>query len=70
MLTAYLAEERERGRLARSADPRTLALALMGSGHLLFAGELGATPSQDAVDEVVASILVGAEPGFAAPGLA
>ncbi|MHA7986957.1 TetR/AcrR family transcriptional regulator [Rathayibacter sp. CAU 1779] len=63
VLTTYLADEQRRDRLVPSADPRTLALALMGSGHLLFAGELGALPSEDAVDEVVASIIVGAEPG-------
>lgn len=68
MLTSYLTEERDRGRLAPLAEPRTLALALMGSGHLLFAGELGATPSRNAVDEVVASIVAGAKPGFPAPG--
>lgn len=61
-LTDYLVGERERGRLLPDADARTLALALIGSGHLLFAGELGATPSADAVDEVVASIMVGALP--------
>ena len=67
ILTAYLAAERDHGRLVPSADPRTLALALMGSGHLLF-GEVGAAPSQEAVDEVVASIVVRVEPGFPAPG--
>ncbi|WP_460523811.1 TetR/AcrR family transcriptional regulator [Humibacter antri] len=68
MLTAYLADERDRGRLAPAADPRTIALALIGSGHLLFAGELGAAPAPDAVDEVVAAIVLGVEPGFPAPG--
>nr|WP_240978320.1 TetR/AcrR family transcriptional regulator [Planctomonas sp. JC2975] len=62
VLTGYLADEQSRDRLVPSADPRTLALALMGSGHLLFAGELSALPSEAAVDEVVASILIGVEP--------
>jgi AcrR family transcriptional regulator len=65
VLTDYLTAERELGRLSGAADPSALALALIGTGHLLFAGESGATPSPDAVDEMVESIIVGAQPGVA-----
>lgn len=37
MLAAYLTEERALGRLAADADAESLALALIGAGHLLFA---------------------------------
>ncbi|WP_166979135.1 hypothetical protein [Paramicrobacterium fandaimingii] len=43
-----------------NADVNVLALSLVGTGHLLFAGELGATPDRSAVDEIVESIMVGA----------
>lgn len=68
VLTDYLSDERDQGRLVPSANPRGLALALMGSGHLLFAGEVGAVPSEDAINELVVSILAGVEPGFPASG--
>ena len=55
----YLAAERDLGRIDRSADVDSLALALIGTGHLLFAGELGARPDRSAVDEAVESIMVG-----------
>jgi AcrR family transcriptional regulator len=63
MLVTYLAAERTLGRLIPSADLETLAFTLVGTGHLLFAGELGALPDASAVEEVVASIVVGVEPG-------
>ena len=61
MVAAYLGAERDRGRLTPDADPETLALSIVGTGHLLFAGELGAYPDLDAVTEVVQSILVAVE---------
>ena len=63
MLSSYLGAERAAGRLVPQADTDALAFALIGTGHLLFAGELGAPPDADAVEEVVASIIVGVEPG-------
>jgi len=60
-LTGYLRDEAARGRLVPTADPAALALNLVGTGHLLFAGELGAMPDRTAVYEVVSTILVGAE---------
>jgi AcrR family transcriptional regulator len=61
MVAAYLDAERARGRLTPDADPEALALSLVGTGHLLFAGELGARPDAEAVTEVVQSILVAVE---------
>jgi AcrR family transcriptional regulator len=59
MLAAYLAAERERGRIAADAEVDTHALMLVGVGHMLFAGESGALPDTEAVREVVATTLVG-----------
>ena len=47
--------------LAPPADPEALALSIVGTGHLLFAGELGARPDADAVTEVVQSLLIAVE---------
>jgi AcrR family transcriptional regulator len=63
-ITIYLAAEQQAGRIVRAAAPQSLALALLGTGHLLFAGELGGLPDESAVREVVESIMVGVEPGF------
>jgi AcrR family transcriptional regulator len=60
VLAAYLTAERALGRLAPDADPDALARTLVGTGHLLLAGELGALPDAGAVEEVVESALVGA----------
>ncbi|MFB9689228.1 TetR/AcrR family transcriptional regulator [Amycolatopsis plumensis] len=38
MLAAYLSAEREQGRIAADADVESLALSLIGSAHLIFAG--------------------------------
>jgi AcrR family transcriptional regulator len=63
-ITNYLATEQQLGRIVRSAAPQSLALSLLGTGHLLFAGELGGLPDESAVREIVESIVVGAEAGF------
>ncbi|RSM48665.1 TetR/AcrR family transcriptional regulator [Amycolatopsis balhimycina DSM 5908] len=47
MLTNYLAAEREQGRIAADADVNSLALSLIGAGHLLFAGRRRGTPPED-----------------------
>ncbi len=60
MIIEYLAAERESGRVAADADVDTLALTLIGSGHLLFAGREGAPPREDEVRKVVGSVLAGA----------
>ncbi|MGK3201564.1 TetR/AcrR family transcriptional regulator [Amycolatopsis sp. MEPSY49] len=38
MLSAYLTAERAQGRIAADAEVESLALSLIGGGHLLFAG--------------------------------
>jgi AcrR family transcriptional regulator len=62
-LGGYLLAEQRAGRIRAGAAPAALARALIGTGHLLFEGELGGLPDESAVDEVVATIVVGAEPG-------
>lgn len=57
MIASYLAAERELGRVAGDADVETLALTLIGSGHLLFAGREGTAPEADAVRKVVRSVM-------------
>jgi AcrR family transcriptional regulator len=57
MVTSYLLAERSLGRLSPSADIDALGLALIGSGHLLFAARSG-DPSLE-VSRVVAGILAG-----------
>jgi len=55
MLAAYLTAERELGRLAPGADVETLALSLIGTGHMLFAGR-DDPPDETAVRQAVAGI--------------
>lgn len=62
-LRAHLEAEQRRGRITAEADVATLALTLIGTGHLLFAGEIGALPDASAVREVVEAITAGVEPG-------
>jgi AcrR family transcriptional regulator len=59
MLACYLTAERELGRLAADADVDTLALTLIGAGHLLFAGREGTPPEAGAVGKVVTTIIAG-----------
>lgn len=63
MLSSYLQAEGGIGRVVPAADTDALAFTLIGTGHLLFAGELGGLPDADAVEEVIESIIVGAEAG-------
>lgn len=61
MITGYLGAERDLGRLAPDADIDTLALMLIGTGHLLFAGRRpGAEPDAAEVRTVVRTVLTGA----------
>ena len=55
MVASYLTAERAMGRIAADADVDSLALALIGSGHLLFAGREG-IPRED-VDRVVSTVI-------------
>ncbi len=59
MIAGYLDAERDLGRIAADADVETLALTLIGAGHLLFAGRHGTPPETGAVDKVVTSVLAG-----------
>jgi hypothetical protein len=64
MIASYLTAERELGRIAADADVDTLAPMLIGTGHLLFAGQEGTLPDAGAVDKVVTTVIaaVGPEP--------
>ncbi|MEU9837393.1 TetR family transcriptional regulator [Streptosporangium sp. NPDC048047] len=57
MLASYLNDECEMGRIAADADVDTLALSLIGAGHLLFAGREDAPPEIGAVDTVVTTVI-------------
>lgn len=59
MIAAYLAAERDLGRVAAEADVDALAPTLVGVGHLLFADRTSAPPEAAAVRSVVASVLTG-----------
>jgi AcrR family transcriptional regulator len=56
MLSAYLSGERELGRIAADADVDSLALSLIGAGHLLFAGRQGLPPETREVSQVVDTV--------------
>jgi AcrR family transcriptional regulator len=56
MLAAYLAAERDLGRLTWDADVATLALTLLGAGHLLFAGR-DTPPAPATVHRTVATVM-------------
>lgn len=57
LIAGYLAAERDLGRVARDADVDTLAMTLIGAGHLLFADRTGAAPEPEAVRAMVAAVI-------------
>jgi AcrR family transcriptional regulator len=57
MIASYLTAERDLGRIAADADVDTLALTLIGTGHLLFAGREGTPPEAEAVSKVVTTVI-------------
>ncbi|MGW5202576.1 TetR/AcrR family transcriptional regulator [Streptomyces spiralis] len=59
-ISAYLADERARGRIAADADIDALTLSLVGGGHLLFADRDPGPPSTAVVDRFVASVIADA----------
>jgi AcrR family transcriptional regulator len=59
MIAAYLAAERELGRIAADADVDALAPMLIGAVHLLFADRKGTPPEAGAVRKVVTTVLAG-----------
>ncbi|MFI9332827.1 TetR/AcrR family transcriptional regulator [Kitasatospora sp. NPDC052868] len=60
MIASYLTAERTQGRIPSGADVDMLALTLIGTGHLLFAGRQGVAPEADEVRKVVTSVVAGA----------
>src|SRR5262249_38740917 len=60
MIASYLVAERERGHVTADADVDTLALMMIGTVHLLFAGRDGGPPEPAAVARVVHSAIAGA----------
>ncbi|HTX13363.1 MAG TPA: TetR family transcriptional regulator [Solirubrobacteraceae bacterium] len=63
MVASYLRLEVELGRVAAEADVEALAPMLIGTGHLLFAGQQNASPEPPAVEKLVAGVIGGAVAG-------
>ncbi|UYM03903.1 TetR/AcrR family transcriptional regulator [Solicola gregarius] len=59
MLSGYLAAERDRGRIAADADVDAIALALIGSAHMHYAGRASGRPNPREVRRLVTSLLGG-----------
>lgn len=59
MIAAYLADERELGRITADADLDTLAPTLIGTGHLLFADRTSTPPEAEAVHKVITTVIAG-----------
>jgi AcrR family transcriptional regulator len=57
MIAAYLAAERDLGRVAAGADIGTLAPTLIGAGHLLFADRTATPPTPETVRRLVTTVL-------------
>jgi AcrR family transcriptional regulator len=57
-VAAYLAAERDLGRIPSGADVDILSLTLIGSTHLLFAGAEGTPPAEE-VRRVAATVVEG-----------
>lgn len=59
-ISAYLADERARGRIAADTDIDALTLSLVGGGHLLFADRDPGPPTTSVVDRFVTSVIADA----------
>ncbi|TDD82348.1 TetR/AcrR family transcriptional regulator [Actinomadura darangshiensis] len=59
MVAAYLAAERDLGRIAPHAEVEVLAPTLLGAGHLQFADRAAPTPDPDAVRKTVLTVVGG-----------
>ena len=57
MIAAYLAAERDLGRITADADVDTLGAMLIGAGHLLFADRTGTPPEAEDIRKIVATVL-------------
>jgi AcrR family transcriptional regulator len=60
MITAYLAAERDLGRIAPDADVDTLAPTLIGAASLLFTDQKDTPPDVEAVRRITSTVLAGA----------
>ena len=60
MIAAYLEAERDLGRVRSGADIEAVALTLIGTAHLLFAGRDGAGPASSEVLRAVITVMAGA----------
>lgn len=56
-IAAYLADERELGRIAADADIDSLTLSLVGGGHLLFADSDPGPPTSATVNKFVTTVV-------------
>ncbi|MFG3617175.1 TetR/AcrR family transcriptional regulator [Nocardia sp. NPDC047654] len=56
-ISAYLTDERERGRIAADADIDSLTLSLVGGAHLLFTDRDPGPPTTAAVEKFVAAVI-------------
>ncbi|NUP26904.1 MAG: TetR/AcrR family transcriptional regulator [Nocardia sp.] len=56
-ISGYLADEREKGRIAADADIESLTLSLVGGGHLLFTDRDAGPPTAPAVEKFVATVV-------------
>ncbi|MGW1737888.1 TetR/AcrR family transcriptional regulator [Nocardia sp. NPDC001965] len=56
-ISGYLADEREKGRIAADADIESLTLSLVGGGHLLFTDRDAGPPTTSAVEKFVATVV-------------
>lgn len=56
-VSAYLADERDLGRIAADADIDSLTLSLVGGGHLLFADRDPGPPTMATVNRFVTTVL-------------
>lgn len=56
-ISAYLADERELGRIAADADLDSLTLSLVGGGHLLYADRDPGPPAPATVNKLVTTVL-------------
>lgn len=60
MIAAYLGAERDHGRIAPDADVDALALSLVGSAHMTYAGRPSGRPEAPELSRLVTSLLGGA----------
>ncbi|CCH76600.1 conserved hypothetical protein [Nostocoides japonicum T1-X7] len=56
-VSAYLADERDRGRIAADADIDSLSLSLVGGGHLLVSDHESGPPSTTTMSRMVTTVL-------------